>query len=109
MPGSCVRSGSDSGGTEKSYSPWTRNTMRLVTSAFNFEQVVAAAPLVVELLTSCPKVKALVTSRMVLRVQGEYDFSVPPLSLPDLTQLPGIEALPHYAAVALFLQRAQRS
>ncbi len=73
----------------------------------NFEQVVAAAPLVVELLTSCPKVKALVTSRMVLRVQGEYDFSVPPLSLPDLTQLPGIEALPHYAAVALFLQRAQ--
>src|SRR5713226_906320 len=73
----------------------------------NFEQVVAAAPLVVELLTSCPKVKALVTSRMVLRVQGEYDFSVQPLPLPDLTQLPGIEALPHYAAVALFLQRAQ--
>jgi predicted ATPase/DNA-binding CsgD family transcriptional regulator len=73
----------------------------------NFEQVVAAAPLVVELLGSCPKVKALVTSRMVLRVQGEYDFSVQPLSLPDLTQLPGIEALPHYAAVALFLQRAQ--
>src|SRR5260370_9894999 len=54
----------------------------------NFEQVVAAAPLVVELLTSCPKVNALVTSRMALRVQGEYDFSVPPLSLPDLTQLP---------------------
>ncbi len=73
----------------------------------NFEQVVAAAPLVVELLGSCPQVKALLTSRMVLRVQGEYDFSVQPLSLPDLTQLPGIEALPHYAAVALFLQRAQ--
>jgi predicted ATPase/DNA-binding CsgD family transcriptional regulator len=72
----------------------------------NFEQVVAAAPLVVELLGSCPQVKVLVTSRMVLRVQGEYDFLVPPLSLPDLTQLPGIETLPNYAAIALFLQRA---
>jgi predicted ATPase/DNA-binding CsgD family transcriptional regulator len=72
----------------------------------NFERLVAAAPFVVELLTSCPGVKALVTSRMVLHVQGEYDFSVPPLSLPDLTQLPSIETLPHYAAVALFLQRA---
>ncbi len=72
----------------------------------NFEQVVAAAPLVVELLGSCPEVKALVTSRMVLRVQGEYDFSVQPLPLPDLTRLPGIEGLPSYAAVALFLQRA---
>jgi predicted ATPase len=73
----------------------------------NFEQVVAAAPLVVELLGSCPQVKALVTSRMVLRVQGEYDFSVPPLPLPDLTQLPGIETLASYAAIALFLERAQ--
>ncbi len=72
----------------------------------NFEQVGAAAPLVVELLGSCPQVKALVTSRMVLRVQGEYDFSVQPLPLPDLTQLPGIETLPSYAAIALFLQRA---
>jgi len=72
----------------------------------NFEQVVAAAPLVVELLGSCPHVKALVTSRMVLRVQGEYNFSVEPLPLPDLIQLPGIETLPSYAAIALFLQRA---
>ena len=72
----------------------------------NFEQVVAAAPLVVELLGSCPQVKALVTSRMVLRVQGEYDFAVQPLALPDLTQLPGLETLPGYAAIALFQQRA---
>jgi DNA-binding CsgD family transcriptional regulator len=31
---------------------------------------------------------------------------VQPLPLPDLTQLPGVETLPGYAAIALFLQRA---
>src|SRR5205823_8600596 len=40
-------------------------------------------------------------------VQGEHEFRVPPLAVPDLTQLPPADALPHYAAVALFLQRAQ--
>src|SRR5215216_657678 len=34
----------------------------------NFERVVAAAPLVVDLLGSCPRLKALVTSRVRLRV-----------------------------------------
>jgi len=72
----------------------------------NFEQVVVAAPLLTELLESCPGLKALVTSREVLRVRGEHEFPVLPLALPDLSHLPGIEALSQYAAVALFLQRA---
>ncbi|HJR79510.1 MAG TPA: adenylate/guanylate cyclase domain-containing protein, partial [Anaerolineales bacterium] len=73
----------------------------------NFEQVIAAAPLVAELLASCSELKILVTSREALRISGERTYPVPPLSLPDLSQLPSVESLSQYAAVQLFLQRAQ--
>jgi predicted ATPase/DNA-binding CsgD family transcriptional regulator len=73
----------------------------------NFEQVVRAAPQVMELLLVCPQLKVLVTSRQVLRLQAEYLFPVPPLALPDLDCLPEREELAQYAAVSLFLQRAQ--
>jgi predicted ATPase/DNA-binding winged helix-turn-helix (wHTH) protein len=72
----------------------------------NFEQVVAAAPAVAALLTACPMLKILVTSREVLRLSGEYEFPVPPLAVPDPRHLPPTAALVQYAAVALFLQRA---
>jgi predicted ATPase/DNA-binding CsgD family transcriptional regulator len=73
----------------------------------NFEQVVTAAPSLVELLGACPGLKILVTSRAVLRVRGEYESVVPPLALPALSDPPDAEALSHSAAVVLFLQRAQ--
>jgi predicted ATPase/DNA-binding CsgD family transcriptional regulator len=73
----------------------------------NFEQLLPAAPQLTDLLASCPGLKLLVTSRATLRVQGEHEFPVPPLALPDLTHLPAWEVLSQYAAVALFLQRAQ--
>jgi predicted ATPase len=57
----------------------------------NFEQVIAAAPLVVELLAAGPLLKVLVTSRETLRVRGEHEFAVPPLALPDLQRLPEVE------------------
>ncbi len=73
----------------------------------NFEQVVDAAPAVAELLGACPGLKALVTSRAVLRVDGEHDFPVPALALPDPgTALP-IAELAQNDAIALFLARAQ--
>ena len=49
----------------------------------NFEQVVVAAPTVVNLLSECPRLKLLVTSRGQLHVRGEHLFPVPPLSLPS--------------------------
>ena len=74
----------------------------------NFEQVVTAAPELVELLAACPQLKALVTSRAVLHVRGEYEFPVGPLALPDRAHAPEESALlPEYAAIALFVQRAQ--
>lgn len=73
----------------------------------NFEQVLAAAPALSDLLAGCPHLKILVTSRAVLRIQGEYEFPVPPLVLPDLAHLPEHEQLVQYPAVALFIARAQ--
>src|SRR2546430_8594096 len=73
----------------------------------NFEQVLEASPALVKLLLACPSIKILVTSRAVLHVEGEDEFSGPPLSLPDPLHLPAYEELLHYAAVALFVQRAQ--
>ena len=73
----------------------------------NFEQVVSAAPDLAELLITCPKVKILVTSRAALHVQGEQEFPVPPLSLPKQAHLLASDNLAHYAAVDLFVQRAQ--
>jgi len=73
----------------------------------NFEQVLEATPELSDLLTACSYLKILVTSRAVLHIQGEYEFSVPPLPLPDLTHLPESEALLQYAAVALFVRCAQ--
>ena len=71
----------------------------------NFEQVLEAAPFLSDLLSS-PVLKLLVTSRSGLRLYGEHEFPVPPLSLPDLRNLPPLEALTRFEAVALFLQRA---
>lgn len=73
----------------------------------NFEQVLPAARAVLELLIACPHVKALVTSRSALNVRGEQRFSVPPLSLPDATQLESLDVLCRVPTVALFLDRAR--
>jgi predicted ATPase/class 3 adenylate cyclase len=73
----------------------------------NFEQVVEAAPLVSELLAAAPQLKALVTTRIVLRIYGEREFAVPPLALPNPKRLPSIEQLSQYDSVRLFIERAQ--
>jgi predicted ATPase/Tfp pilus assembly protein PilF len=73
----------------------------------NFEQILPAAPQVVDLLMAAPQLRTLVTSRAALRVRGEQEFPVPPLSLPDLKRLPPPEALLRYAAVSLFIERVR--
>ncbi len=73
----------------------------------NVEHLIGAAPQFEQLLVTCPRVKLLVTSRTVLRVQGEHEFPTLPLALPDLTSLPQKESIVQYAAVALFVQRVQ--
>jgi predicted ATPase len=73
----------------------------------NFEQVLDAAPLVTDLLGRCPRLAFLVTSRVVLRVDGEQVYPVPPLALPDPERLPILEQLANVGAVRLFVARAR--
>ncbi|GLV55260.1 hypothetical protein KDH_21070 [Dictyobacter sp. S3.2.2.5] len=72
----------------------------------NFEQIMPAAPVLSELLASCPLLKILVTSREMLHVRGEYELNVPPLALPEGQQRSECETLARYAAIELFIQRA---
>ncbi len=77
----------------------------------NFEQVLAAAPLVSALLNKCPRLKVLVTSRATLHLYGEQEFPVSPLSLPDARQFATLAKAPtpltEFAAIDLFCQRAR--
>jgi len=71
----------------------------------NFEHLLLAAPVVSRLLAAAPQVKALVTSRTLLRVYGEREYAVAPLPVPDpqQTTVAQVAACP---AVQLFLDRA---
>lgn len=71
----------------------------------NFEQVVDAAPLVADLLSAAPRVKALVTSRARLCVRGEHDYVVLPFALPDAGG--SLEEMRANPAVTLFAERAR--
>lgn len=73
----------------------------------NFEQVVAAAPRIAELLAACPSLSVLATSRVALHVSGEQEYAVPPLPLPDAGDSDPCDADVQSHAVALFVQRAQ--
>ena len=82
----------------------------------NLEQVVAAAPRVAALLAACPGLTVLATSRAPLRLSGEREFPVPPLTLPDRLAEPCVTPeLPPLAertcgeAVRLFVARAEEA
>src|SRR5215212_5042632 len=71
----------------------------------NFEQVLDAASLVADVLTACPRLRVLATSREPLHLTGERELSVPPLDLPP----PGLHAareIYELAAPKLFVERA---
>ena len=73
----------------------------------NFEQVAVAAPVLLDLLAECPKLKLLVTSRQALRVRGENVVSVPPLSLPAAAHATTAVELSQFEAIQLFVERAR--
>lgn len=73
----------------------------------NFEQVRASAPFIGDVLAACPEVSVLVTSRAPLHLQGEHEYPVPPLALPDPAAVPAVERLAECDAVRLFVQRAR--
>ena len=73
----------------------------------NCEQVVAAAPLVSQLLTAADGLKVLATSRVRLRLVMEHTYAVPALALPDMRKLPPLPLFAQCEAVELFVERAR--
>ncbi len=72
-----------------------------------FERLLAAIPLVADLLAACPGLTVLMTSQAPLRLGGEHQFSVPPLPLPDTEDPASREVLERFPAIELFRQRAR--
>jgi predicted ATPase/DNA-binding NarL/FixJ family response regulator len=73
----------------------------------NVEHLLPAAPSVASLLSACPRVNVLATSRAALRLYGEHELPVPPLTLPDHRAIPTAEHAGAFEAVRLFVERAQ--
>ncbi|HEX8917344.1 MAG TPA: tetratricopeptide repeat protein, partial [Chloroflexota bacterium] len=79
---------------------------RLLLIFDNFEHVVAASPLLVDLLSGCPHLSMVVTSRSLLRVSGEHALPVSPLDSPANARLLPLENLAQCGAIQLFIERA---
>jgi predicted ATPase len=73
----------------------------------NLEQVVECGTGIATMLDLCPRVKILATSRLILNLQDERIFQVPPLSLPPAGHVVRAEDLADSAAMTLFVERAQ--
>jgi excisionase family DNA binding protein len=80
---------------------------RLLLILDNFEHLLAASPFVGELLTACPELTIVATSRTPLRLSGEQRFPVPPMTLPELTLSVTASAVTETEAVQLFLARVR--
>jgi predicted ATPase len=79
----------------------------------NFEHLVGAAPALADLLAASATVKVLATSRAALRITGEQELPVAPLTLPRVVPTPPLEApttvdaVAQSEAVQLFVDRAR--
>jgi predicted ATPase len=78
----------------------------------NFEHVLAATPLILDLLNAAPLLHILVTSREPLLLYDEQQYEVVPLRLPDTTHCPPDwedyrSLLLQSEAVHLFIERAR--
>ena len=71
----------------------------------NFEQVLGAGVVLSHLLSSCPELTVLVTSRLALSVRAEHEYFLPPL---ELARSNSLKDASHSEAVQLFVERASR-
>jgi len=80
---------------------------RLLLVLDNFEHVIEAAPIVTDVLESCPDVTILVTSRVRLRISGEHEVPLAPLGLVARDRQLHVTDVATSAAVRLFVARAE--
>lgn len=79
---------------------------RLLLLLDDCEHLLGAARLFAELLTACPELRILATSRAPLHIRGERLIPVPPLALPNARLDATAAAVARSAAVELFVERA---
>lgn len=80
---------------------------RLLLVLDNCEHLIdTCAHLVAELLSACPQIKIITSSREMLGIPGEMVHRVPSLSLPDLSDQAAFEQIARSEAVRLFVDRA---
>ena len=75
----------------------------------NLEHVMTAAQNIARLIGGSPSIKVLATSRAPLRIRGEQEYAVRPLTVPDPSRPLDVEVLTSTPAVALFTARAKEA
>lgn len=73
----------------------------------NLEQVLDCASEVAELVSACPGLQVVATSRAPLKIAAEVELALPPLALPA-TDDTAPEDLTLYPAIQLFVERANK-
>jgi predicted ATPase/DNA-binding SARP family transcriptional activator len=72
----------------------------------NCEHLVhACTQLITRLLTNCPNLRVLATSRQTLKIRGEAVYFLPSMSIPEASVLT-MEKLTEYESIQLFTERA---
>ena len=83
------------------------NDRRMLLVVDNCEHVAAAcAELIGKMLSACPEISVLATSREPLRIGGEAILRIAPLTTPDAFKVIDADELERCEAVALFVDRA---
>jgi len=73
----------------------------------NLEQVLDAAEDIASLVSRCPSLQVIATSRAPLKIGAESEFVLPPLELPA-QEATSLDSLGNCPSVALFVQRAEK-
>src|SRR5687768_2304789 len=55
----------------------------------NFEQILPARTLIIDLLATLPQLKVIITSRAALHIYGEHEFIIPRLAITDMESVKG--------------------
>mgnify|MGYP002079012697 CR=1 FL=1 len=91
---------------EKTLTDYLKNKEILIILDNCEHLIEACAEISVKLLSSCPELKIIATSREVLNIPGEQIFKIPPLSQPDPKKKDTPDQLTQYESVRLFIERA---
>lgn len=75
----------------------------------NLEQIIESALQIDQVVKTCPGIKIVATSRIVLDLSYEVEYPLDGLSRPNVKLFPGPADLLRFDAIQLFVQKAQAS